>query len=1604
MPLLPLVVVSSTNPISTNLLEEQAKLPASQQEEDQIFPLPLSSSHCPRPHGFSDATFPQPGFFDPLEKISSTIEPSDTVAEITLEGGMTEYDEAIYESFSPDKDGYTPKQSPDVDQISAKVQQHLKSQILSEELDLSIEEALPEVKILTEERTDISCSASSRESKVIQQIKTEIFSQEFEEDISCSSPEVKGFPSTPGVLTETVGIEPSSLFGAQEKMEQVMWEASIQQDPSIQEVVREIPPHVQTLVEHDEELFKEASKETKIEDKTTQQVITVKDFVSEPTGEETKISQIITSKTTKTMIKHGSSEISDEDLIEKGETSPQEFEDKQSLSLLMEPSSSVAISKSSSSEETSDRTKTVMELAEDSNIVPSRSFPDYQAIATKSRPMKGQSFDETKKWESKDFKKDTSSSTLSTGDESKPKKSDSDQSNGSRPKKEDKLTVREVESWSSSGETESNFYSFEGSDSGRTPRGTPAASRPTSSEFDVNIFPGSSEYDTCVTSQEASFVTATTSQEGSYSTACSSLSRSSRESAHSVDSESSGNLASLEVSSEASETLVPSAQEMELDLGPEFEEPIPEEEGTPTHAHVKEPYDFEIPESVIRSGIEIPFMKPWDKDPTQEWGWQDSQKKDAGKPTHPKVDAMQVLAQQLAALSREDVSHDELSMSESSATQSEQTWIASGQSCVPPESPAATQAAITPPPPVSSELSLTGDSSPPLYAQLNGPVEVDYVPEYDTTTTPGPDSESVLSAGGDWLGPQPLDEGEESQSTDAKRQGEEGSESIASDQDVWDSQQGPEYTEPEAPESSQDNKEGEASCKTEFSYQIHQSYKYDMGFEREADIQEETLDVTEDILLENQELFPAPGFTTSMQYEHEREFDVGVNYSDLYTHQEVDEECLLDDVDKDTDKRLSPSVASLDDAHSTPSYDTLPHRRFFAKNGEHDDMSVSSLQEFERLEAELASSGSKLSQGSADSSDRLGMPTKSGEHDDVSVNSLNEFEKLEKECLDTDSATKEPAPQLSEIEEGHESQDSEASQCTVKGDEGEDSDNSDDYEKRMTEIDEIIRQAQTNVELFHEDSPQPKDPSQVHFIKKALSSSDSTDSSILDKTPPAKKVQEKRKLPEESESLKDDLKESSPSKRHVIASRSGHSFESIESLPRSSTSTVTQFDVESLKEREAELEDYETFLQESKHLVNGSHDKDIVPADHSDNLLQSSLSQMDTSKSSESEDLLTVKALDIDNSKAGSDCHDSSSSGKEAYKGECMLSSSDSMDPSNSTATHATYQFETDSVMSSSINSTQASGEEGTMVSSTDTLEPEPKISYSHDTMASEETCLAMADERLKNLLSQLPPEEFVEGESISEERSVDESGTVTIKRIVTHKISSEPQVHCKSFSGPDAEEKSKAFVESFSKEPVEAGDTFTEVDSEGNLITVTRTVLVQPTVHTVATVKELTKSSASKEPSPSDPTSEPILASSSSPQPPCGFASSSGASQLTSGSRPLIALCFWKPRAKANSTNVFSCFLSQPWQWRLWVHKPAGAPHALHEPPCADGFSWKHGDDPATDDGFSGTRVVTTTTTVSSDGQEHVVSNVTHLDGSSLKKSMEEVLGQFMADDKQEQ
>merc|ERR1719188_2135425 len=124
---------------------------------------------------------------------------------------------------------------------------------------------------------------------------------------------------------------------------------------------------------------------------------------------------------------------------------------------------------------------------------------------------------------------------------------------------------------------------------------------------------------------------------------------------------------------------------------------------------------------------------------------------------------------------------------------------------------------------------------------------------------------------------------------------------------------------------------------------------------------------------------------------------------------------------------------------------------------------MSSLQEFETLEASVQDRGSQ------DSLEAGPIKAKKAKGDAISIDSsvsLREFESLEQACKEAakiEEKAKEQEEVLSEIEEGHESQ-SESADTLSHDDQRSEADNSDDFEERMFEIDEIIKQAQTNVE------------------------------------------------------------------------------------------------------------------------------------------------------------------------------------------------------------------------------------------------------------------------------------------------------------------------------------------------------------------------------------------------------------------------------------------------------------------------------------------------------------------------------------------------------------
>ncbi|XP_065348833.1 ankyrin-2 isoform X5 [Cloeon dipterum] len=353
-------------------------------------------------------------------------------------------------------------------------------------------------------------------------------------------------------------------------------------------------------------------------------------------------------------------------------------------------------------------------------------------------------------------------------------------------------------------------------------------------------------------------------------------------------------------------------------------------------------------------------------------------------------------------------------------------------------------------------------------------------------------------------------------------------------------------------------------------------------------------------------------------------------------YDEFEQRGRLEDIEEKEETEQSHSgskVGSLgsykDSFSSTPEYDVLAGKKYFSKSSEHDDVSMGSLQEFEKLERDIAMRQSSGSQDSINggSFQRRYLTSRTGQGDDLSVSSLKEFERLEIACIQAETIeikAKEEEAMLSEIDEGHESQVSESESCETISEAGKESD-SDDYDNRMFEIDEIIRQAQFNVETFE-----------------------------------AKKEGDKlvtgTRIPS--------AKHAKICKEYVLQ----YECENQETNPM----TMSTDSIESLQ---AKVEQ-----------------KKMITSADSLELEQPKIPKSQSADSIEEE-------LRAEKSKSSASGHREDS--QEAGQSDVMLCSTDSLEPTSSTATHATYQYETDSVMSSSFTS----GGSATMVSSTENVD-----------------------------------------------------------------------------------------------------------------------------------------------------------------------------------------------------------------------------------------------------------------------------------------------------------
>ncbi|CAL4058757.1 unnamed protein product, partial [Meganyctiphanes norvegica] len=544
----------------------------------------------------------------------------------------------------------------------------------------------------------------------------------------------------------------------------------------------------------------------------------------------------------------------------------------------------------------------------------------------------------------------------------------------------------------------------------------------------------------------------------------------------------------------------------------------------------------------------------------------------------------------------------------------------------------------------------------------------------------------------------------------------------------------------------------------------------------------------------------------------------------------------LEDIEEereDVEKRDHSQVAKPSSLSSTPEYDVLAGRKFFTRSGEHDDVSINSLQslqDFENLEKEVAVDGipRRTSSGSQESLNGKKYESKSGQGDDISIgsfSSLSEFEKLEEECViveEIEKKAKIEEAMLSEIEEGHESQVSESESCETLSDAGQGSADGDDYEERMFEIDEIIRQAQSNVEGFNKKNKTHYDGVRLSDIV-GSGSADATESSLIDRTTSfGRDSLEEAQVPElefDASSSKTKGISVKVSKNSDIMTISSDSIEEPKSMVREQSQ-------DSLEKLIAPLTGSAENMTTSVDSIEFTSKQDpmTISTDSLDDRkrkvdpMSISTDSIDPAR----RDMMTtsVDSLGRDDS-SGRDADISSGSeqiGRRIGPDGIMECSIDSLggisfgDPTSSQATNATYQYDTDSMMSSFTsgcsNTLVATGEETSDIMTSSMYLPEGELP---------------SDTNQRHM-------QYIQTGAGAVVETVTDSNEPGFSRTIHRMVELPPEAHQVTFTGPNAQRKLTDYMERFN-----AGEDSIEeerVDEHGNVHTrrvVQKRILVDP-------------------------------------------------------------------------------------------------------------------------------------------------------------------------------
>ncbi|GAB0093044.1 hypothetical protein DMENIID0001_080960 [Sergentomyia squamirostris] len=404
---------------------------------------------------------------------------------------------------------------------------------------------------------------------------------------------------------------------------------------------------------------------------------------------------------------------------------------------------------------------------------------------------------------------------------------------------------------------------------------------------------------------------------------------------------------------------------------------------------------------------------------------------------------------------------------------------------------------------------------------------------------------------------------------------------------------------------------------------------------------------------------------------------------------EMDRGVLEDIKEEDAELEVGSSrISSFKDSFSsTPEYDVLAGRKCF--NKEHDDISMSSLQEFESLEHAISLENRRAHQGSQDSLSNGSFPKKylarSAEGDAISLSSLKEFEGLESACFEA---------HLLEIKAKEE-----AALLLSRSDESNTSDGSGKGARAMTTVSPTTITTVTTVTKTSNGGTKVVTTSGFH-IQQKIGTIDAVLKNKLDEI-------EDESLPSNlmetsTDSLESGKPKASGSRRESVDSldicKSGvdlmtSSLDSIELLREGATTKSSKSDADSIEQVvpstavKSDSTDSIEQQQGGSNRFSQQYEEDSIEED-------THVTQATVMSSSGQHQVITSTSTTTTVTRSGGPQSfgaipkDISSDSLNPLECDLLLTSSESLDQyTSSTATNATYQTDRDSQMSGSMTS-----------------------------------------------------------------------------------------------------------------------------------------------------------------------------------------------------------------------------------------------------------------------------------------------------------------------------